>query len=154
MTRHGRATAGGVEHVLVALLGLVAGGTAVVWLAGNLASLLAGSGTLGIGFGETANVVTQLPDAIDDPAQAWPASIRDQLPGPATILIALILAFVVVFAAIIGVLLVVMRMLRMRHPDHGAQWAKTRDLRALKVKAPERGRLMLGRHGGGRTGGR
>jgi type IV secretion system protein VirD4 len=148
MSRHGRAPAGGVELVLVALLGLLAGGTCVVWLAGHLASLLAGSGTLGIGFGEAASVVTHLPTVMDDPAQAWPARVRDQLPGPATIIAALILAFLVVFALIVGVLSVVMGMLRMRHPDHGARWAKTRDLRALKVKAPERGRLVLGRSGG------
>ena len=152
MSRQARATpsggSGGIEIVIVALLGLLAGASAVVWLAGNLASLLAGSGTLAIGLGEAASVVTHLPGSIDDPAQAWPAAVRDQLPGATTILIALAVAFVVVFPAIVGVLLVVMWMLRMRQPENGARWAKPRDLRSLQVKGAERGRLVLGRHGG------
>jgi len=152
MSAQGRATApggsGGIELVIVALLGLLVGGTGVVWLAGNIASLLAGSGTLSIGASEAASVVTHLPGAIDDPAKAWPAAVRDQLPGTATILVALVLAVVVVFAVIVGVLLVVMRMLRMREPENAAQWAEPEDLRSLQVKDAERGRLVLGRHGG------
>jgi type IV secretory pathway TraG/TraD family ATPase VirD4 len=53
-----------------------------------------------------------------------------------------------VFAAIVGVLIVAMRLLRMRRPDNSAEWATVHDLRALNVKSAERGRLVLGRHGG------
>jgi len=139
---------GGIEIVIVALLGLLAAASGVVWLAGNIASLLAGSGTLEVGLGEAVGVVKQLPSSIDDPAQAWPAAVRDQLPGTAAIVVAFVLALLVVFAVLVGVVIAVMGMLRIREPDNAAQWADKQDLRSLKVKASERGRLVLGRADG------
>ena len=139
---------GGIELVLVALLGLLVGGASVAWLAGNIASLLAGSETLDIGLGEAARVVTRLPGTLDDPAHAWPAAVRDQLPGAVMILVALLVAFLVVFALVVGVVIAVMRMLAMRRPENGAQWARRQDLRSLHVQSAQRGRLVLGRHGG------
>lgn len=132
--------------VIVALLGLLAGGTGVVWLAGNIASLLAGSGTLAIDASEAASVAWRLPDVIGDPALVWPASVRDQLPGTTTIVVAMIVAFILVFAAIAAVVLVLTRVPQMRRPENSAQWATGRDLRELHVRGAQRGRLVLGRH--------
>ena len=141
------AGSGGIELVIVAFVMLLAGGTAVVWLAGNVAAMLAGSGTLGIGPGAAGDVLTRLPSRIDDPAQAWPATVRDELPGTATIAIAGVIALVAVLALIVAVLWLLMRMLRVRRPDNSAEWGRGRDLRELHVRAPERGRLVLGRQG-------
>ena len=141
------ANTGGIELVLVALVSVLVGGTAVVWLAGNLASLLGGSGSLGIGATEAAAVLKRLPGTIADPAQAWPAAVRDELPGTMTIVLALVMALVVVFLVLAGILWLLMGLLRMRHPANAAQWATGRDLRELQVSSPQRGRLVLGRHG-------
>lgn len=147
-SRGGAAAGSGIELVIVALVLLLAGGTAVVWLAGNVAGLLAGSGTLGIGPGEAADVLKRLPGTIDDPGQAWPVGVRDELPGTAVIVIAVVIALVVVFALIVAVLWLLMGMLAMRRPENSAEWGRGRDLRDLHVSAPERGRLVLGRQGG------
>ncbi|MCA1679323.1 MAG: hypothetical protein LC777_10445 [Actinobacteria bacterium] len=83
--------------LLLALVALVASGTAIVWLAGLLASLLSESGSLALGPAEAVQVLRRLPGTIGDPANAWPAAVRGELPGP-TMLIALL----VVAALVIG----------------------------------------------------
>jgi len=138
---------GGVEIIIFALLALGAGGTAIVWLAGNLASLLAGSGSLSIGPGEALDVLRRLPGTLDDPARAWPAAVRGELPGSTTLIVALVLAVCAVGALLIAVLWLLFRLQRRRAPENTAQWASLRDLRELHVSRAERGRLIVGRQG-------
>jgi type IV secretion system protein VirD4 len=146
--RPGRAArpSGGIELVLFAILALLSGGTAVVWLAGNLAALLAGNGPLAIGVADATRVLTRLPDTLDDPARAWPAAVQDELPGNVTITVALIVSLLVVLGVLMAVLWVLMRCQRPRRPADSADWATSRDLRELHVRGPEPGRLVLGRH--------
>ena len=145
--RSSPAPSGGIEVLLFAGVALLAGGTGIVWLAGNLASLLNGSGTLGVGATEAAGVLKNLPGNLEDPARAWPAAVRGDLPGQATMLVALIVAIAIVLAVVMGVLWLLLRLQRTRDPEDGAQWATLRDLHDLHVKQAERGRLVLGRHG-------
>jgi type IV secretion system protein VirD4 len=137
----------GIELVLFAVLTLVAGGSAVVWLAGNLASLLGANGTLPIGPTDAADVLRRLPAHLRDPATAWPASVRGQLPGTTMLVIALIVALAVVLVVLLAVLWVLLRLQRTRRPEDSAQWATRRDLHDLHVSGPQRGRLILGRDG-------
>ena len=138
---------GGIEILLFTAVGLLAGGTAIIWLAGNLASLLNGAGTLGMGATESASVLKSLPGSLGDLARAWPATVRGDLPGQALMIVALLIALVVVLTVVMGVLWVLLRAQRTRTPEDGAQWATVRDLRELHVRQAERGRLVLGRHG-------
>jgi len=138
---------GGVEIVIFALLAIGAGATAIVWLAGNLASLLGGSGILSIGPGEALDVLRRLPGTLDDPARAWPAAVRGELPETTTLIVALMLAVCAVGALLIAVLWLLFRLQRRRAPENTAQWASLRDLRQLHVGRAERGRLIVGRQG-------
>jgi type IV secretion system protein VirD4 len=138
---------GGIELVLFAILALLTGGTAVIWLAGNLAAVLAGAGALPVAPLDATRVLTRLPDTLDDPARAWPAAVRDELPGNLTITVALIVSLLVVLGVLVAVLWVLLRSQRPRRPADSADWAASRDLRELRVRGPERGRLVLGRHG-------
>ncbi|MCA1697387.1 MAG: type IV secretory system conjugative DNA transfer family protein [Actinobacteria bacterium] len=139
---------GGVELVIVVVVALMVGGSAVVWLAGNIAGLLAGSGTLGgIGPVEAAQVLRRLPAAIDAPARAWPTAVREELPGTTTLLAVLLLATVIVLGVLTIVLWVLLGLQRTRRPQDSAQWATLRDLRELHVDGPQPGRLIVGRHG-------
>jgi type IV secretion system protein VirD4 len=151
MSRGGRSGArqhgGGIEVLLIAAIALLASGTAIVWLAGNLASLLRGSGTLGGGPTDAASVLKNLPGNMDDLARAWPATVRGDLPGQATIIVSLVVAIMVVLAIVMGVIWLLLRLQRTRKPEEGAEWATAQDLRELHVKQAERGRLVLGRHG-------
>lgn len=64
------------------LLGGAAGLAGIVWLTGGLAAYLTGGGWPHVTAGEMAGVLGRLPDHLSDPAQAWPASAREALPGP------------------------------------------------------------------------
>lgn len=138
---------GGIEVLLVAGVGLLAAGTAIVWLAGHLASVLHGAGTLELGATEAASVLKNLPGNLNDLAHAWPTAIRGDLPGQPIMIVALVCAIAVVLTVVIGVLWLLLRLQRTREPQDGAQWATARDLCDLHVKQAERGRLVLGRHG-------
>lgn len=140
-------SSGGIEVVLFAIVALIAGGSAVVWLAGNLAALLAGSGPLALGLAEAAQVLQRLPDHVADPARAWPPAIRDELPGPTLMLVALAIALLAVLAVVMLALWVLLRLQRTRRPQDSAEWATSRDMRELHVDGPQPGRLIVGRNG-------
>jgi hypothetical protein len=62
--------------VTVAIVGLL-------WLAGQVASLLAGGGWPEVPLAELPNILAHLPKHLADPARAWPPAVRGRLPGPA-----------------------------------------------------------------------
>jgi hypothetical protein len=68
--------------LLVAVVTVVVVG-GLVWLTGQLAGLLASSTWLKVPLSELPGILVRLRDHASDPAAAWPASARDQLPGPA-----------------------------------------------------------------------
>jgi hypothetical protein len=59
---------------------LVVGG--LVWLVGQVASLLASGTWPGVAVSELPGILARLRDHAGDPAAAWPADVRDRLPGP------------------------------------------------------------------------
>jgi hypothetical protein len=59
---------------------LVVGG--VVWLVGQVAGLFASGTWPEVPLSELPGILARLRDHAGDPAAAWPARVRDRLPGP------------------------------------------------------------------------
>jgi type IV secretion system protein VirD4 len=133
-----------------AMLALIGAGVAVcgfVWAWGGIAGSVFGGGWPALGAGQLLGVLVRLPTRLDHPAQAWPVTARSELPGAGGFYAALAL---LATAAVSGVTLLMRRgasrLLRGRHP--GARWADVSDLRVLRRRSHDSGRLALGRHGG------
>jgi type IV secretion system protein VirD4 len=131
------------------MLALIAGALAAcafIWAWGGTAGLVFGGGWPALGAGQLLGVLLRLPTRLAQPAQAWPASARAELPGAGGFYAALSLlsaasiagAALLIRAGVVGVL-------RDRRP--GATWAGARELRVLKRRSHDAGRLVLGRHG-------
>jgi hypothetical protein len=54
----------------------------LVWLVGQLAGLLASGSWPDVSLSELPGILARLRDHAGDPAAAWPAGVRDRLPGP------------------------------------------------------------------------
>ena len=130
---------------MFALATVMIGGSAVVWLAGAFGGILGGAGPVVLGPSQATGALAHLPRHLGDPAAAWSASSRGDLPGRTGMTAALV---VVVLA--VAVLAAVQRARRGGHGGRrrGARWARRGDLRELRVRRPERGRVILGRHEG------
>src|SRR6266542_2716374 len=135
--------------LMVAILAAL-GVTVLLWVVGQVAAVLFGDHHwLQVGLGEMAGVPLHLIHHPGDPALAWPAGVRGQLPGPVGMYVALVLVLslpAVLFGLVAGN--------RFGH-DHklrerGATWATRWSLRHLLVLAPRPGRITLGRRGGWR----
>jgi hypothetical protein len=59
---------------------VVVGG--LVWLVGQVAGLLAAGTWPDVPLAELPGILVRLRDHAGDPAAAWPANVRDGLPGP------------------------------------------------------------------------
>jgi len=70
------------DTLLVVAIGtvLVVGG--LVWLTGQVAGLLAAGSWPEVPLTELPGILAHLPQHLGDPAAAWPANVRDGLPGP------------------------------------------------------------------------
>ena len=159
MTRgRGRGRGGGVGGgngagsliFVFALATVMIAGSGVVWLAGALGGILRGTGPVILGPSQATGVLARLPRHLGDPAAAWPASSRADLPGRTGMTAALIAALAVVVVLAVAVLAVVQRARRGERAGRrrGARWARRGDLRELRVRRPQRGRVILGRHEG------
>jgi type IV secretion system protein VirD4 len=142
--RHGSGAGAGIFLAVVAVV--VAFGSLLVWITGALAGTLTGHGPVLVSLSDAGTVLAQLPGHLD-PARAWPAAVRDQLPEPTMMLATLLVALgLLVALTATGVCLLT----RTRHhPEkarRGARWASARDLQRLRVKRPSRGRVILGRY--------
>ena len=138
------------DRLLMAAILAVLGVTALLWVVGQVAAVLFGAHHwLKIGLGEMAAVPLHLIHHPGDPALAWPARVRGQLPGPVGMYAALVLVLslpAVVFGLVAGNHFGHDRKLR----ERGATWATRWNLRHLIVLAPRPGRITLGRRGGWR----
>jgi type IV secretion system protein VirD4 len=96
---------------------------------------------------EAGTVLAELPMHLDDPARAWPALVRGELPGRTTMLAALLVALGLLIALAVAAQWLVGQVRGGGRGDRrGARWARPGDLRRLRVKRAERGRVVLGRH--------
>ena len=130
---------------VAALVVLAAGLTAAALLdlIGAVAGLVFGGGWTALPLEEMLAVLWRLPGTLAEPAAAWPASSREQLPGPA--------GFAAAAIAVLGVLGAGLwaawaatsgwRLGRSRP----ARWANPRELAPLHVRRAGLGRVALGR---------
>jgi type IV secretion system protein VirD4 len=146
------------DQLLAAGLGVGAAAGGLVWASGQLAGLVFGHTWLHLNPADLAGVLWSLPHHLGDPALAWPANAREALPGP----VGMYGAFTATTAAAAGVAGGVMRLwqraglgnptapgARVKRPAAGsATWASPRELRPLRVRRPQPGRVILGRTGG------
>jgi type IV secretion system protein VirD4 len=142
MARSRTSISDGVLIALIASVLLLAG---VVWLWGGIAGLAFGNGWPRIGGAGLAGTLVRLPGHLKDPAQAWPATARAQLPGP--------VGFYAALAVLVsGLWLATVLLLRfgsgaLGGRAVGARWARAGELHPLR-RGPKTARLALGRKGG------
>ena len=136
-----------VAAVAVATLGVV------VWAGAAAAAALTGHTAMRVGLADAVRAAVRLPSHLSDPAEAWPAAARSQLPGSAPYW-----ACTVPVAAIaVGLVGLGLRWrhrrrfgLEPRHRlgvDAEARFATARDLAPMIVPGPLPGRFILGRVG-------
>jgi hypothetical protein len=70
------------DTLLLLAIGTVLVVSGLVWLVGQVAGLLASGSWLDVPLSELPGILAGLRDHAGDPAGAWPAGVRDQLPGP------------------------------------------------------------------------
>jgi type IV secretion system protein VirD4 len=118
----------------------------LAWTVGQVAALLFGAHhPLPVPAEDIAGVLWNLPGHLNDPAHAWPPTVRRMLPGPVGMYAALVLV-------VWGPVLLVGLLIRRLHPHrrrerkaNGARWASLWQLRRLLVTGPRTGRIVLGR---------
>ena len=151
---------GPVDQGLLTAVSVVLGAGLVLWLTGEVAGYLHGHAWPRVTGSDMGQILVRLPRNPGDPAAAWPARVRGQLPGAAT--------FYVIFALLLAGLtsLVLwlangMRSVRSRVGKRmvipgqpggvgappPASWARPQLFRDLFVREPMPGRVTLGRVG-------
>jgi hypothetical protein len=70
------------DTLLLVAIGTVVVVGGLVWLVGQLAGLLASGAWPNVSLSELPGILVRLRDHAGDPAAAWPAGVRDRLPGP------------------------------------------------------------------------
>jgi type IV secretion system protein VirD4 len=123
--------AGISDAAMLALIGLALGLLLALWLWGGIAGAVFGRGWPRVRFSALLEVVVRLPGRLAHPAQAWPASARGELPGPAGFygalgLLAAAAACTSALAARTGL------WASMRGRRDGARWAGGGELRRLR----------------------
>jgi type IV secretion system protein VirD4 len=129
-----------LDHAMLVVLAAAVALALATWLWGGMAGLLFGGGWPRMSVGALATVLIRLPAKLANPAAAWPAAVRRQLPGAAGFYVSL----APLFAGVAGGTLLASRTLR---HGQGARWAAGGELRGLRART--RGdRLTLGRYHG------
>jgi type IV secretion system protein VirD4 len=129
---------------LVAAAGFGVACLAVVFWGGS-AGLLFGDGWVSLPISDAPGVLTKLPGNLGDPAAAWPALLRRDLPGPAGFAAVLVLLLLLVAAP--GAVVSSNLRRKRRHEPRPARWATSRDLKDLEVRGAAPHRVTLGRNG-------
>jgi hypothetical protein len=70
------------DTLLFVAIGVVVAFGGLVWLAGQIAGLLASGSWPDVSLSELPGILARLRDHASNPAAAWPAGVRGQLPGP------------------------------------------------------------------------
>jgi hypothetical protein len=70
------------DTLLLVAIGTVVVVSGLVWLVGQLAGLLTSGTWPDVALFDLPGILARLRDHPGDPAAAWPADVRDQLPGP------------------------------------------------------------------------
>ena len=134
-----------LEAVVLWILGGVMVLAGLLWATGQLSARIFSGAWPQVPVPEMGSILLALPRHVGNPAEAWPASSRLLIPGP--------VSFYGTFAAVLlpavtVVTIVVSRYRNRRLAQGTARWARTHDLRLLRVGESKPGRLILGRAGG------
>jgi type IV secretion system protein VirD4 len=134
------------DHVrpLIALCAALAAVLAFAIIASALAGLLGHAAPIWIGPSQAGTLLARLASHLSDPALAWPAADRRDLPGAAELQAVLLISLIIVAAAV-GLAWRLARRLHDAAP-RSARWATRSDLAELRVRRPESGRITLGHH--------
>lgn len=131
-----------LETLALAALVAVAAAGFILWLTGELAGRIFGGSWPSLGAGEMGRVLARLADHAADPSEAWPPSERHLIPGPAAFYTTLGLVLSPFVGA--GFVLLRRRQGTATNGEAAARWARARDLRSLRIREPQPGRLTLG----------
>jgi type IV secretion system protein VirD4 len=145
----------GFEFAVLAVAGVVVVGLAAVWAGANAAALAFGSHhALGVGLEEAARAVPGLVSHLGAPAEAWPATVRSDLPGPVAYWACTVPVLLVALAGLVGAAVLAGRRRvgferrRRMGLEPECRFARGRDLAPLWVRGPTPHRMILGRVGG------
>jgi type IV secretion system protein VirD4 len=132
-----------IESLLLAVLAAVFGAAIALAVLGALAATAFGAGWTWTPTSDLPDVLAALPRHLGDPRQAWPAPIRERLPGA--------LGFYATTAAITA-LVVLVAGAALRHRIRpvraaSASWARPAELDRLVIRRPAAGRVTLGTAG-------
>lgn len=140
---------------LIAAIALIVCG-AGVWVIGELAALVFSGSAPALSPVQVGGVLGRLPGHFSDPRAAWPAGASRLLPGPVGMYAVALLASVMV--ALLAVVLLRLASLArhclarlLKAPGEksiAASWGRSEQLRPLRVKSAQPGRLVLGRLAG------
>ena len=130
-------------------LGVLVVVSGAVWAAGEAAALLASGQPLQSGFGAAPGTLLRLTRHGSDPALAWPAADRMLLPGPVGFYAVALVMLLLLFGGLILALRVKARFGFAGGRERDARFARPRDLRRLRVRHAQPGRVTLGRAGAG-----
>jgi type IV secretion system protein VirD4 len=138
----------GAGVFLAVVSAVVGGGSLLVWIAGAIGGVAAGHGPVLVSLSDAGAVLAELPSHLDDPARAWPAPVRGELPDRTPMLASLVVTLGLLVALAVTALWLVGRVRGVggAKARRAARWAAARDLRQLRVKGPRRGRVILGRY--------
>ena len=131
-----------LETLAFAILGIAVAVGAALWLTGELSGRVFGGAWPSVGVSEMGGVLARFAQHAGDPREAWPASERGLIPGP----VAFYATLGLVLSPLVGAGFVLLRRRRgaATRGEGAARWAQRRDLRALRVREPQPGRLTLG----------
>jgi len=131
---------------LAGLCAVLAAVLAFAMLASALAGLAGAGSPIWISPPQAGTLLARLISRLSDPALAWPATDRRDLPATAQLQAVLLASLIAVAAASVTGWMVARR-LRDRTPGRrAARWATRSDLAELRVGRPQSGRITLGHH--------
>jgi type IV secretion system protein VirD4 len=134
-----------LEAVALWVLGALIVLAGLLWATGQLSARIFAGAWPDASLSEMGSVLLAFPRHASDPAAAWPATARPLVPGP--------VAFYGTLAAVLAPLATVVAVVAVRFGDRRrapgtARWARGHDLRGLRVRTAQAGRLSLGRAAG------
>jgi type IV secretion system protein VirD4 len=127
-----------LETIALGALAAVAGLTALLWAAGEVAGRVFEGGWPHVGASDMGAVLARLPAHLGNPGAAWPE--RSVLPGP----VPFYGTGIAVLVPLLALVVTTVRRSRRRHSATPARWARPRDLKPLRIRGTTPGRLSLG----------
>ena len=115
-----------------------------VWGAGQVAGRIGTGRWPPVPLSSTGSVLARLPHHWGDPRAAWPSKARADLPGPGLVYACALALLMIAITPAVAWRRAAGASGRPGGGGSGARWAGGRDLRALKVRRPKAGRLVVG----------